>query len=215
MEFLFIRTAFLGISSFTFLNSVKILHIPLHFPWLVLFVISFGIWIFWEKIYKKRFGFPMLMGSLFLVQLYDDTLGNAFHLYKKFNWYDKFTHFTGGATAGALMILILIYLNKKNQWKISLKTLAIFAISLALSLAVLYELWELFEYSVLNYKLIIIGVTDTADDLLFGFLGTTTSVLLLITIFKKRGYFFTRAAVKGEEEGLSSSTPNNSDSKTK
>jgi len=215
MEFLFIRTAFLGISSFTFLNSVKILHIPLHFPWLVLFVLSFGIWLFWEKIYKKRFNFPMFMGSFFLFQLYTDTLGNVFELYRKFNWYDKLSHFIGGATTGALVILVLSYFSKKNQWKISLKTLAIFAISLALSLAVLYELWELFEYSVLNYKLIIIGVTDTADDLLFGFLGTITSVLLLITILKKRGYFFTRAAAKGEEEDLSFSTPNNSDSKTK
>ena len=157
----------------------------------------------------------MLMGSLFLVQLYDDALGNALYLYRKFDWYDKFTHFTGGATAGALMILILSYLSKKNQWKISLKTLAIFALCLALSLGVLYELWEYFAYSVLGYKLLIIGETDTIDDLLFDFLGATISILLLITIFKKRGYFFTRAAAKGEEEDLSFSTPNNSDSKTK
>jgi len=215
MEFLFIRTAFLGISSFTFLNSVKILHIPLHFPWLDLFVISFGTWIFWEKIYKKRFNFPMFMGSFFLFQLYTDILGNVFELYRKFNWYDKLSHFIGGATTGALVILILSYFSKKNQWKISLKTLAIFAISLALSLAVFYEFWEYFAYSVLGYKLLIIGETDTVDDLLFGFIGATTSILFLITILKKRGYFFTRATAKGEEESLSSSTPNNSDSKTK
>ena len=189
MEFLFIRTAFLAISSFTFLNSAKILHIPLHFPWLVLFVLSFGIWIFWEKIYKKRFDFPVLMGSFFAFHLSADTLGNALYLYKKFNWYDKFTHFTGGATAGALMILILIYLSKKNQWKINLKTLIIFAISLAISLSVFYEFWEFFAYSVLNYKFLIIGVTDTTHDLLFNFLGAATSILVLTAILKKKGYF--------------------------
>ncbi len=173
------------------------------------------------------------MGSFFLFQLYTDTLGNVFELYRKFNWYDKFTHFTGGATVGALVILILNYFSKKNQWKISLKTLVIFAISLALSLAVFYEFWEYFAYSVLDYKLMIIGETDTVDDLLFGFIGATTSVLFLITILKKRGYFFTRAAAKSKrsslyfppssskrdsvakEEDLSSLTPNNSDSKTK
>ena len=189
MEFLFIRTAFLGISSFTFLNSVKILHIPLHFSWLVLFVTSFGIWLFWEKIYKKRFNFPTIIGGLFAFHLSADTLGNALYLYRKFDWYDEFTHFTGGATAGALIILILIHLSKKNQWRIGLKTLIIFGISLSLSLGVLYEFWELFAYSVLNYKFLIIGATDTAYDLLFGFIGATTSILLLTAIFKKRGYF--------------------------
>jgi len=199
MEFLFIRTAFLGISSFTFLNSVKILHIPFHFPWLVLFLVTLFIWLFWEEIYRKKFNSPSVMGVFLLLQLYADTMGNTFDFYTKFNWFDRVTHFTGGATTGVFAIFALSYFDNKNHWKLSLKTLIIFAITLTLSLAVLYEFWEYFEYSVLNYKLIIIGVTDTIDDLLFDFLGATTFVLLSTTILKKRGYFF----------------PNNSDSKTK
>lgn len=95
MEFLLIRTIFLSLLSFDFLDSIKVLHIPLNFPWLVLFLISFLTWAFWEY----------------------------------------------------------------------------------------------FAYSVLNYKFLIIGVTDTADDLLFDFLGAATSILVLTAILKKKGYF--------------------------
>lgn len=194
MKFILIRTAFFIVTFFTFLNSVKILHIPLHFPWLVLFLISLAAWIFWEEIYKKRFDFPILMGSFFLFQLYGDILGNTFKLYGKFNWYDKLTHFIGGATIGIFVTLILSYFEKRNQWKLGLKTLIIFAISLALSLAVVYEFWEFFAYSVLDYKLLIIGATDTVDDLLFDLIGATISILLLTFILKKRGYLLPNAS---------------------
>jgi hypothetical protein len=193
MEFILIRTIFFSLLSFDFLNSIKVFHLPLDFPWLVLFLVCLWVWLFWEKIYKKRFDFPMLMGGLFTFQLSADTLGNVLHLYKKIDWYDKFTHFSGGATAGTLTILILSYLSKKNQWKIGLKTLIIFSVSLALLFGVFYEFWEYFAYSVLNYKLIIIGVTDTANDLLFDFLGATISILILSHILKKKGYFSARA----------------------
>lgn len=189
MEFIFIRSAFLIFSSFTFLNTSKIFDIPLHFPWLVPFLGGFVIWIFWEKIYKKRFDFPMVMGSFFLFQLYADTLGNTFKLYAKFNWYDRLTHLTGGAIIGAFAIFILSYFNKKNQWKMTFKSLIIFAIAISLSLGVLYELWEYFAYSVLGYKYLIIGEVDTVDDLLFDLIGATTSVILLTFILKKKGYF--------------------------
>lgn len=199
MEFIFIRTVFLSLLAFDFLNSVKFMYIPLDFPWLVLFLISFLTWAFWEKVYKKRFDFPVLVGSFFAFHLYADTLANTFGLYEKFHWYDDFTHFTGGAMVGALTILVLGYLNKKIQWRLSLKFLILFAISLALSLGVLYEFWEYFAYSVLNYNLIILSVTDTSKDLLFDFIGAATSIILLTFILKRKGYFL----------------PNSIDSKTK
>lgn len=199
MEFIFIRIVFLSLLSFDLLNSVKVLHVPLDFSWLVLFLISFLTWAFWEKVYKKRFDFPVLMGSFFAFHLSADTLANAFGLYGKFHWYDEFTHFTGGAMVGVLTISALGYLNKKNQWKLPLKFLMLFAISLALSLGVLYEFWEYFAYSVLNYNLIILSVTDTSKDLLFDFIGAATSIILLTFILKKKGYFL----------------PNSIDSKTK
>lgn len=190
MEFILIKSAFFVITSFTFLNSVKILDIPLKFPWLVLFLLCLATWVLWEQIYKKRFEFPMLMGSFLLIQLYADTLGNTFKFYEKFNWYDRLTHFTGGAVIGAFALFILSYFHKKNQWKISLKGLIIFAISLALTLTVFYEFWEYFAYSILDYKLLIIGETDALDDLLFNLIGITTSILLLSLILKKKGYLF-------------------------
>lgn len=189
MEFILIRTIFVSLASFNFLNSIKVFHLPINFPWLVLFVICLGSWFFWEKFYKKRFNFPFLIGGLFAFQLSADTMGNALYLYRKFDWYDKFTHFTGGVTAGVLVILILSYLCKKNQWRIGIKTLIIFAVSLALLFGVFYEFWEYFAYSVLNYKFVITGLTDTTHDLLFDFLGIITSTLILTAILKRKGYF--------------------------
>lgn len=189
MEFLFIRTIFASLASFDFLNSIKVFHLPISFPWLVPLVICLASWLFWEKFYKKRFNFPAMMGGLFAFQLSADTLGNAFYLYRKFDWYDKFSHFSGGVTAGALIILILGYLNRKNQWRMGLKTIIIFAVSLAVLFSVFYEFWEYFAYSVLDYKFVITGVTDTTHDLLFDFLGAATSILILTAILKRKGYF--------------------------
>jgi len=188
MKFILIRVFFLVLVVFAFLNSVKILRIPLHFPWLIIFLISLAIWLFWEQIYRRIFSFPSVMGAFLLFQLYVDTVGNIFDFYTKFNWFDKITHFTGGMATGAFAIFFLSYFDNKNHWKLSLRTLIIFAVTLTLSLAVIYEFWEYFEYSILNYKLIIIGVTDTTDDLLFDFLGAVTSILLLTYLLKKN-YF--------------------------
>jgi len=194
MEFILIRTFFISLLSFDFLNSIKVFHLPIGFPWLVLFLICLGSWLFWEKVYKKRFNFPTIMGGLFAFQISADTLGNALYLYRKFDWYDKFTHFTGGATAGALMILVLSYLSRKNHWRISLKTLIIFAVSLALLFGVFYEFWEYFAYSILGYKFIITGLTDTAHDLLFDFLGIMVAILIFTAMLKKKGYLLPNAS---------------------
>lgn len=188
MEFILIRTIFLSLISFDFLNSIKVFHFPLEIPWPVLFLTSLFGWFLWEKFYKKRFDFPLIMGSFFVFHLSADTLGNVLHFYKKFNWYDKLTHFSGGATLGIFSILILTHLNKKNQWRLGSKALIIFAVSLSLLFGVFWEFWEYFAYSVLNYKSVITGLTDTVHDLLFDFLGTTFAVLVLAVILKKKGY---------------------------
>ncbi len=192
MEYLFIRIAFLLISSFTFLNTVKIFNIPLHFPWLILFLISLIIWILWERNYKKRFDFPRAIGGLFLFQLYADTLlGNTFKFYAKFNWYDRFTHLTGGAVVGTLVFLILGHLCRKKQWRLTSKTLTIFTITVSLTIGIIWEFWEYFAYSFLGYKNLIIGETDTIDDLLFTFIGITIFIFLLSFIFKRKSYSLT------------------------
>lgn len=189
MKFLLLRTAFFLLSSFTFLNSVKILNIPLHFPWLVLFATSFGIWMFWEIICRRYLYFPRAMAGLFVFHLYADILGNTFKLYAKFIRYDEFTHLTGGLTLGVLMILILSYLNKKKQWKLTSKPLIFFSASLSLSLGVLYEFWEYFAQSVLGYQQLIGGIEDIIDDLFLDLISAAIAASLLVFLLKKKGYF--------------------------
>jgi len=190
MKYFLIRIAFFILSVFAFLNAIKILNIPINWPWLLLFAITLIFWIFWEKIYRKNnLDYPAIVGSFFILQLYADTLGNAFGMYNKFYWFDKVTHFTGGIMAGALTFFFLSYWNKKYNWKMSLNFLIILTILIALALGTLYELWEYFAYDVLGYKMLIIGQTENVDDLLYDLVGTLFFAIPLFYILKKKDYF--------------------------
>lgn len=179
-----IRTAFASLFSFELLNSIKVLNFPLNFPWTASVLLSSLVWLFWEKFVKKKVDFPMFIGGLFLFQLYANTFGNVLRFYAKFDWYDRFTHFTGGAVVGATLFLALIYLNKKRGWGLTLKFLAIFAISLALSFCVLWELLEYFIDFSLGYN-VIQDEYDTTSDLVFDLIGATVAVLFIVPILKK------------------------------
>ena len=136
MKFVFTRIFFFGISFFTLLNSLNILKIPLHFPWIVLFLIGFLGWSFWELIYKKKFDSPAIMAGFFIFNIYTDTIGNVFDFYHKVNWFDRTTHFIGGITAGMFSFFLLNHFNKKNNWKLSFKEMMVIFSSLALSFLV-------------------------------------------------------------------------------
>ena len=189
MEFLFIRAAFLSLFSFEFFNSIKVFKLPLHFPWIFLAVITSGSWLVWEKIYKKRFDFSRLVAGLFLFQLFSDTVaGNIFNFYGKFLWYDRFTHLTGGAIIGVLVILFLSNFNKKSKWNFKLSHLIFFAVSATALIVSFYELWEYFIDAGLGFS-VLIDKYDTPDDILFDLIGAVASISLLAFILRKRGYF--------------------------
>jgi len=185
MDFLLIRTIFFSETLFAFLNSIKVLKIPIQSSWFLFFLLAVFSWLLWEKAYKKNLYLSGMTGIFFGFQLSADLLGNAFNLYERFTWYDKFTHFTGGATIGLAILLILDFLYKKNNWNFGSKTFIIFTLSLSLSIGVMYEFWEYFIYSVLNYKQVITGLTDTSQDLLMDFLGSLLSILLFSRSLKK------------------------------
>jgi len=185
MELLIIRSALAFLATFDFLNFLKIILIPLHFSWLILFFICLLGWLFWELCLKKHFPFSLLLIIFFTVHIYADTLGNAFKFYDKFKWYDRLTHFTAGILAGLFSLSLLFYFNKKNQWQMGFKSLLFLAISISLTLSLSYEFWEYFAYSVLKYKELIIGETDTIDDLLFDLLGGLVSIFLFAPLLKK------------------------------
>lgn len=173
-----IRFGFASLSSFEFLNSIKVLKFPLHFPWIALTLLSLSIWLFWEKFIKRGSDLPGLIGGLFLFQLYADTLENVFKLYTKFQWFDRLTHFTGGIVLGATAFLTLANLKRKKGWQFDYKFLIISAITLALFFGVLYEFFEFFMTYILKYNMIT-DRFDTDRDLLFDFIGTSLVVSLL------------------------------------
>lgn len=183
MEIKLIRYSFAFLFIFEFLNSIKILNFSLHFPWLALALSTLIVWLGWEKIFRKNLYFPKLTGGIFAFHLYSDSLGSILKFYAKFNWYDKFTHLSGGAAIGTAVFLILRYLKEKNNWKLGKKSLIIFSVALALSLCVFYEFFEYFVDANFGYPMVI-GKYDTPRDLLIDFLGITFIILLLNFLLK-------------------------------
>lgn len=185
MEFIYlIRIAFASLFSFEFLNSIKIFHIPLGFPWAGLALLSFLTWFSWEKLFKDRVDFSISLAGLVIFQLYVNTFGNVFKFYTKFSWYDKLTHFTGEAAVTTTVILILNYLNRKRDWKLKLNLLAVFGFSLSLTLAVFWELYEYFIDFSFHYSTVA-DKYDTSSDLLYGTIGAAIVTFLFTLIFKK------------------------------
>ena len=170
-----IRLAFASLASFDFLNSIQVLKFPLHFPWLSLAALSLFIWFLWEKFVKARTDSPFLVGGLFLLQLYGDTMGNLFHLYAKFSWFDRLLHFTGGAVLGTAAFLMLSHLNKKRCWNLNYRYLIVFAISLAVFFGVVYEFFEFFITYTLKFDMIT-DRFDTDRDLLLDTIGAAFGI---------------------------------------
>jgi len=178
-----IRTAFASLLSFEFLNSINVLKFPLHFPWIILVLLSSLFWFLWERCFKRKAKHFPLVSSLFLFQLYANTLGNVFKFYTKFVWFDRFLHFTGGAAAGTTLFLGLNYVNKKRNWQLNTNLIILFALSLAISVCAVYEFLEYFIDSMFGYNMIT-DKYDTSRDLLLGFVGAVIGIFLISSILK-------------------------------
>lgn len=184
--FYLIRLSFFLLFSFIFLNSIGVLKIPLDFPWMVMLIPIIFAWWFWEEICRKTLILPKLSGFLLVLVVCVEAVGNAFYFFDRFNWYDKTSHFVGGLTIGLIIYLAILFWDKKYSWKLISNFLIIFSISLALTFLVVWEFYEYFIDLVKDSNMIT-DKFDTADDLLFGFLGTSVSVLSLAYFLKQRG----------------------------
>ena len=120
-----------------------------------------------------RIKIPDSVEFIFLIFIFfAELLGSILHFYDLINWYDSFVHYISGILTSLLGLMLLIYFKNYDSKKVYFNL--VFMISITLSVA---TLWELFEFScdnVFGYnaqRVIETGVTDTMKDIICALLG--------------------------------------------
>ncbi len=171
----FFRLLFFGLIIFEFLNLINILYVPLDFSWFGLIVTASFVWLTVELVvyfWKAKEYLPVALGLSFLGVLFD-ALGDIFHFYSRFGFYDRSIHLV----IGAIIAYLLFILTKKYS--------PLFILGMTSLLGVLYEIEEYLEDKFIHHRGLRLGDgPDTADDLLMNLLGALL-MIFIIFIFKK------------------------------
>lgn len=102
-------------------------------------------------------------------------LGEILNFYERIEWFDAVLHFTSAIFLGGLSYLILLVYRNARRIRISTRFMFILATSIAVSLAVY---WEIFEFTVdtLLDKNMQPSLGDTMHDLMLGSVGSLIGV---------------------------------------
>lgn len=120
-------------------------------PWLVVWSATLGVWF--------------------------DAAGNFAHLYANVEWWDKLAHAVGAAAVALAILTLLQVLQERGRMQMGRLLLGIFAVSIATTLSVLYEISEYIGDTVYPTNRVT-GLFDTSDDLLWNFLAAVLVVWL-------------------------------------
>lgn len=186
------RLAIAGLIIFELLNALGILHFTLDFTWLGLSITAIISWLVIEiasRALKKSCGKTIAGWALLVVTgaIYLDALGDIFHFYGKFEWYDQLAHLAGGAAVAILTFNILWQMSQCEKIRISPWNIGFFTIAIATLFGALYEIEEYLEdYFTGSHRLG--SGFDTANDLMLDILGAITivSIISLIYNFTKK-----------------------------
>ena len=146
------------------------------------FTLTFLPWII-ERSYKVDI--PIRFEIVIVLFLYASIfLGEVQSYYKKFWWWDIILHNVSGIVIALIGFIVIYVLDHVNKIKLSLtpKFTALFAFNLAMSIGVL---WEIFEFSMdyfFSLNMQSTGLTDTMWDLIVDALGA-----LIVSLW---GYFY-------------------------
>lgn len=191
------RLVFLGLIVFELLNVLKIVTLNTQFTWLGLLVTAIFAFCLLEIVahrYRKNKGHRLhwsawLISALALSQ---DAAGDFFFFYGRFDWWDRFVHYSVSAIVCFLLFAVInafwvdrfeyALLFREGRLKLAL----FLAATSTIALSALYEIEEYAEDLLFQTHRLGPGV-DTADDLLMNVLGVSTTVIF-ITFF----YLLTR-----------------------
>lgn len=91
-----------------------------------------------------RYAPKVLLGALFLFAVFTLVAGEIFNAYEKFWWWDDMLHTVSGVIVGLIGFLMVYFFNARYNMHISPLFVAVFAFSFAVTIGVL---WEIFEFT--------------------------------------------------------------------
>lgn len=149
-------------------------------------LIGGGVYL-WIFLALKRRGvtLPWIAAWLVALGIWSDAAGNFAHLFRDILWWDKLAHFIGSIAPAAVFWIILYEFSKKEIIRIPVWLTNIFAVSLTALLAALYEISEFVGDQFFPTHRVT-DLFDTADDLLWNFLGAMVAVVLCVLITKRK-----------------------------
>jgi len=128
--------------------------------------------------------------------------GEMLHAYEKLWWWDDMLHTAAGFILGIVGFLLIYLLNARYKMAISPLLVAVFAFSFAISICVLWEIFEfamdaLFGTSMQQWRLpsnaILMGqryqgsgLRDTMSDLIVAWCGATAAAVLAYVAYRHK-----------------------------
>ena len=160
--------------------------------WINLAISLFAMFLgFLPDIIRKRLkiSYPSGFEILTLIFIYASIyLGEIQAFYDKFYWWDAFLHAFSGIVIGIIGFALVYILNKEKALKLTPAFNALFAFTFAITMGVI---WEIFEFTMDSFFLFNMqksGLVDTMWDLIVDAFGA-----LLIALV---GYFYLKKYIK-------------------
>ncbi len=173
---------------------------------------------FFPKIIERSYKIELPVTFQMLIVLFACAgvfLGGVGEFYVKYWWWDSMLHFLAGIGLGFAGFLILYVLYRNNKFQAGPGTIAIFSFCFALSLGVLWEIFEFSVDSILGEDMqrarnlcpdigdcdTRLGLMDTMTDLILDAMGAfIASFAAYLYLLKKKVPFFKRLVKDFEEK---------------
>lgn len=142
-----IRAFFALLLAFEIANWIGMLHVKLEFTWSGLILTLAAVWGVVEAIQRwlrraYKTTLPWYAFALAFVPVAYDAIGDTFHLYGRFLWYDQYGHLQGGAATAAFVFIVFAILRNVGRVSWGLRSQSFFAFTTAVTFGVFYELEE-------------------------------------------------------------------------
>lgn len=169
-----VRFLFAFLILFEGLNWLKILNFSLDFSWLGLVGTAAVIWLILEI---SDF-FPGYIWAVAVLGVYLDAFSDIFNFYSRFESWDRWVHFLGGALTAIVVLYILRRLEELGQVRLGNRFLWLTVISAVALLGFLYEYWEfLIDKFYFGYEKALGSGPDTVDDLMLNLVGSAAILI--------------------------------------
>ena len=137
---------------------------------------------------------PFFQLAILLFLFASMYLGEIQLFFIRFWWWDVVLHITSGMILGIVGFFLLYFLNQKAQIHVELSSgfIAVFAFSFAVTVGVVWEIFEFTVDSLANSNMQKSGLVDTMWDLIVDAGGAAISALVGYFYVKRERYSFFR-----------------------